>query len=589
MRPSNGHSNGRNHSPNRAHVMASSHAPVAEPARAGKAAPAPAPAPPPVPAESSAPAASATPPTGVLDTAPTATPVLLSPAEAEQVARTQRDERRRTQAVETVHIPSLPPLPKQPARLTPVVLVLVETVLDVLAIAGAFTTAYAIKSTQEGQQLAPSNSPVYLTMLGITVASIIVSFYLSKLYNLKRGASRVDEFYKIAMAVSIGTLGALAVSSLILGEVFNYSRQVLLTGWVLTILFVTATRLVYGVALGTLRRRGFDKARVLIVGTGPTAQVIEERLRFHSTLGYSVVGMVDPGGTDAKRQSNRLRAPILGDLKSLPVLVRKHKVDEVILAITGASDKQLRDILGLLEDETVSVKIYPDAFQLMTQNEVSVGELSGLPLLSVKDVALRGWNRRMKRAFDIVFSLIVLVFTSPFMLLLALAIKLSSPGPVFFIQERVGLDGKPFQLVKFRTMKVSAGEEDTPKLKEGMPGWTVRNDPRRTSIGTFLRRFSLDELPQFFNVLVGEMSVVGPRPEQPAYVQEFAQRIPRYLRRHREKAGLTGWAQVNGLRGQTSLQDRIEWDNFYIENWSPWLDLKILLLTPAAILNSDEA
>ncbi|HEX8597846.1 MAG TPA: undecaprenyl-phosphate glucose phosphotransferase [Chloroflexia bacterium] len=568
MRPPNGHSNGRNNGPNRAQMMAASHAPVAEPAGASKGG-----------RGAGGPASSAE----VLETAPapSAVPVPLSPAEAEQVARARRDVRQgRTGIDEPVQIPSLPPLPKQPAKLTPVVLVLLEMLLDIVAVAGAFATAYAIKSVEEGQQLAPSDSPVYVTMLGVTIGSIIVSFYLSKLYNLKRGASRVDEFYKIALAVSMGTLASVAVSSLLLGEdKFNYSRQVLLTGWVFTVLFVTAMRLVYSAGLGTLRKRGFDRARVLIVGTGPTAQMVEERLRHHSTLGYTVVGLVEVGAAEAGGNEHKLRAPILGNLNKLPVLVRKHNVEEVILALTGASDKQLRDILGLLEDETVSVKIYPDAFQLMTQNEVSVGELSGLPLLSVKDVALRGWNRRMKRAFDIVFSLIVLVLTSPLMLVIALAIKLSSPGPVFFIQERVGLDGKPFQLVKFRTMKVKVEEDETPKLKEGLPGWTVRNDPRRTSIGTFLRRFSLDELPQFYNVLVGEMSVVGPRPEQPAYVQEFAQTIPKYLRRHREKAGLTGWAQVNGLRGDSDIATRTQADLYYVENWSVLFDLKIIVRT----------
>jgi Undecaprenyl-phosphate glucose phosphotransferase len=354
---------------------------------------------------------------------------------------------------------------------------------------------------------------------------------------------------------------------------------VLLTGWVLTVLFVTVTRLVYSAGLGALRGRGFDRARVLIVGTGPNAQMVEERLRWHKTLGYTVVGMVDVDPTETAHNQHKLRAPVLGGVQKLAGLVRKHNVEEVILALSGASDKQLRDIVGLLEDETVSVKIYPDAFQLMTQNEVSVGELSGLPLLNVRDVALRGWNRRLKRAFDILFSLLVLVLTSPFMLLIALAIKLSSPGPVFFIQERVGLDGKPFQLVKFRTMKAKVDEEEMPKLKDGLPGWTVRNDPRRTRIGSFLRRFSLDELPQFYNVLVGEMSVVGPRPEQPAYVQEFAQKIPKYLRRHREKAGITGWAQVNGLRGDSDIATRTQADLYYVEHWSVLFDLKIIVRT----------
>lgn len=554
-------------------MLAASHAPVAEPARAGK----------------GMRRSGAVPNTDVLDHEPAspAVPVPLSPTEAEQVAQAHREERLRRAAASSAQIiPALPPLPRQPTKLTPVLLVLVETLLDIVAIGAAFTVAYLIKSTQEGQQLLPGDSPIYLTMLGVTVASVIISFYFSKLYNLKRGASRVDEFYKIATAVSVGTLASLAISSLMLGEEFNYSRQVLLTGWLLTVLFATIMRLVYNASLGELRKRGFDRARVLVVGTGPTAQIIEGSLRHHSTLGYTVVGMVESEDEVRPADGSSPKVPILGGLRRLPDLVRKHKVDEVIVAIGGASDKQLRHILGLLKDETVSVKIYPDAFQLMTQNEVSVGEAGGLPLLNVKDVALRGWNRRVKRAFDIAFSLIVLTLTAPLMLVLALAIKLTSPGPVFFIQERVGLDGRPFQLVKFRTMKVMA---DKVEVREGMPGWTVRGDPRRTSIGSFLRRFSLDELPQFYNVLVGEMSVVGPRPEQPAYVQEFAQRIPDYLRRHREKAGITGWAQVNGHRGDSSIEIRTLFDLYYVENWSVLFDLKIIFRTILAMVRGKNA
>jgi Undecaprenyl-phosphate glucose phosphotransferase len=270
---------------------------------------------------------------------------------------------------------------------------------------------------------------------------------------------------------------------------------------------------------------------------------------------------------------------VLGNLSNLAELVRREKVDEVIIALQGASDADMRDILDIIHDESVSVKIYPDAFQLMTQNEVTVGELGGLPLLSVKDVALRGWNRRIKRAFDIVFSSMVLVLTAPLLLLIAALVKLSSPGPVFFIQERVGLDGRPFKLVKFRTMRTGSDPALVPKMREDLPGWTVPNDPRRTKFGTFLRRFSLDELPQFYNVLIGEMSVVGPRPEQPEYVQEFAQRIYRYMSRHREKAGITGWAQVNGLRGDSSIEYRTAADLYYVENWSVLFDLKIIVRT----------
>jgi Undecaprenyl-phosphate glucose phosphotransferase len=447
--------------------------------------------------------------------------------------------------------------------------------LDVLAITGAFAISYYLRFQEdiEFSQFAPG-AATYLGMFGVTVATMLLTFYFSRLYSLKRGASRVDEFYKIAAAISIGTVLALATNSVLLGDDFIYSRQVLLIGWFLAIVFVTVLRLVYSFIIGELRKHGLDRARVLVVGAGPTAAIVVDRLDRHRTIGYEVVGVVENTYDERRFESSVGRAPVLGSISRLPRIVRKHKVDEVIVALSGASDQQLREVIKLVQDESVSVKIYPDAFQLMTQHEVSVAELSGLPLLSVKDVALRGWNRKVKRAFDIVFSASVLILTAPLLLILAVLVKLTSPGPVFFIQTRVGLDGTPFQLVKFRTMRV-AGNDGA----NGKAAWTVENDPRRTRFGSFLRRFSLDELPQFYNVLIGEMSVVGPRPEQPEYVKEFATQIPEYLRRHREKAGITGWAQVNGLRGDSSIEVRTALDLYYVENWSLLFDLKIIVRT----------
>ena len=482
-------------------------------------------------------------------------------------------------------IPSLPPAAHAPTRLAPLMLVLFEMFVDVLAIAAAFSFSYWLRFESDiFRRYAEPDIATYLTMLGVTVATLIVTFYFSKLYNLKRGASRVDEFYKIAAAVSMGTVLSLATNSLILGDKFVYSRQILLMGWLFAIVFVTLGRVAYGVIVGELRRRGVDRARVLVVGTGPTAYLVVMRLDRHRTLGYKVLGMVDNTYDDNGTAPSIGHVPVLGNLSNLADLVRREKVDEVIIALQGASDADMRDILDIIQDESVSVKIYPDAFQLMTQNEVTVGELGGLPLLSVKDVALRGWNRRIKRAFDIAFSSVVLVLTAPLLLLLAALVKLSSPGPVFFIQDRVGLDGRPFKLVKFRTMRTESDPALVPKMRDDLPGWTVPNDPRRTKIGMFLRRFSLDELPQFYNVLIGEMSVVGPRPEQPEYVQEFAQRIYRYMSRHREKAGITGWAQVNGLRGDSSIEYRTAADLYYVENWSVLFDLKIIARTIVAML-----
>ena len=202
---------------------------------------------------------------------------------------------------------------------------------------------------------------------------------------------------------------------------------------------------------------------------------------------------------------------------------------------------------------------------------VSIDDLGGLPLLNVRDIQLRGWRLSLKRAMDLIGASIGLVLLSPFMLLMALLIKLDSPGPVFYYQERMGLDGRPFQMFKFRSMRQDAEEDG--------PGWTTKDDPRRTRIGALLRSKNIDELPQLINVLLGDMSLVGPRPERPIYVEKFRNSIPRYMERHREKAGMTGWAQVNGLRGDTSIAERTKYDLWYVENWSLWLDIKIIVRT----------
>ncbi|MFL5734347.1 MAG: undecaprenyl-phosphate glucose phosphotransferase [Chloroflexia bacterium] len=487
-------------------------------------------------------------------------------------------------------IPTPPSTPQPPTRATPLVLFLSQTLLDMLAIAGAFSLAYLLRFyTDILPRFVQPDIATYTTMLVVTLATIIVTFYFSKLYNLRRGASRVDEFYKIAGAVSMGTVMSLATNSLILGDRFVYSRQILLVGWVLAIVFVTTGRLLHSFVLGQLRRRGIDRARVVVVGMGSTAAVVVNRLRQHNTLGYEVVGVVDDSNGSPAPNPYLNSVPVLGDLAHMRDLVRGYNIDEVIVALSGASDRDLREVIERLQDESVSIKIYPDAFQLMTEHEVSVGELSGLPLLSVKDVALKGLNRRVKRAFDVLFSATILVLIAPVMLLIAVAVKLSSRGPVFFIQERVGLDGKPFALVKFRTMRVQGDDGSGWFNLKNPPGWTAPNDPRRTPIGAFLRRFSLDELPQFYNVLVGEMSIVGPRPEQPYYVKEFAQIIPAYARRHKEKSGLTGWAQVNGLRGDTSIKERTDADLYYVENWSLLFDLKIIARTVYSMVRGKNA
>jgi Undecaprenyl-phosphate glucose phosphotransferase len=260
----------------------------------------------------------------------------------------------------------------------------------------------------------------------------------------------------------------------------------------------------------------------------------------------------------------------LGTPEDLPRLIEQHAIDEVIIAIPEKGHRETVRVLDYCERGQVSIKIFPDVFQFVT-NKASIDALGGLPLLSVRDYAMRGYMLIFKRMVDLIGSGIGLVLLSPMMLLVAIAIKLESPGPVFFVQERMGLDGKPFRMLKFRSMRTDAE-------KDG-PGWTTDDDPRQTRLGKLIRRIEVDELPNLINVFIGEMSMVGPRPEQAHYVAQFRESIPRYMDRHREKGGMTGWAQVNGLRGDTSITERTKYDLWYSENWSIWLDLKIVIRT----------
>ena len=266
--------------------------------------------------------------------------------------------------------------------------------------------------------------------------------------------------------------------------------------------------------------------------------------------------------------------PVLGGVDDIPDIIEEHEIEEVIIGLPELPHQELLAIIARCERGQVGIKIFPDLFQIIA-TELSIGDLGGLPLLSVRDVALRGWKLTLKRAVDLVGSAVGLVLLSPFLMLTALIIKLDSPGPVFYAQERMGLDAKPFWCLKFRSMRTDAERDG--------PGWTTEGDPRVTRLGKLIRRLSIDELPQLINVFIGEMSLVGPRPERPVYVEQFRRSIPRYMDRHREKAGMTGWAQVNGLRGDTSIAERTKYDLWYIENWSLWLDFRIILRTFSAI------
>lgn len=419
----------------------------------------------------------------------------------------------------------------------------------------------------------------YTPLLAVQVLSVLTVFFFNRLYHQTRTHSRVDLVYTIFSGVSIGTMLSVAISALIFkNSVFelDYPRVMIVYAWLLAIVFVTFGRLAHQRILAGLHRRGWGQDRVLIVGTGEVGQMILQRIRWSPHLGYQVVGFADGSGGPG----DVLGTPVLGKMDDLPMLIDQHHIDEVIIALPEATHREIVRLISMCERGKVGIKIFPDVFQIMA-TEVTIGDLGGLPLLTVRDIALRGWRLSLKRAMDIIIGSALLILLSPLMLLTALLIKLESQGPVFYVQERMGMDARPFKMIKFRSMRNDA--------EENGPGWTVSDDPRRTRLGRIIRRLSVDELPQLVNVLMGDMSLVGPRPERPVYVEAFRQSIPRYMDRHREKAGLTGWAQVNGLRGDTSIAERTKYDLWYVENWSLWLDIKILIRTVFRIISDHNA
>ncbi|HUW97026.1 MAG TPA: undecaprenyl-phosphate glucose phosphotransferase [Anaerolineae bacterium] len=439
--------------------------------------------------------------------------------------------------------------------------------IDVVMMVVAFIFSYYLRLWTE--QLTPAelgSLRAYASVILIQVLTLVSVFFFTRLYHRQRGLSLVDEFYSVFVAVSVGTIISVAANSFLIRNGPDYSRRMIVFSWILTIVLVTLGRLLYSRLIWSLQSRGIGGARVLIVGTGETGRMVLQAIRRLPGLGYEMAGMVSQ---DSRAED--LGVPILGTTDELLSLVRSEHIDEVIIALPDATSREILPIISDCHRARVATRVYPSAFQLIT-SDLSIGHLGGLPLLTVRDTVLRGWRLTVKRAMDIVGSVVGLVILSPFMVLTALLIKLNSPGSPFYTQERMGLDEKPFQMVKFRSMREGAENETGPV-------WAVKGDPRRTRLGAFIRRHSLDELPQFINVFLGEMSLVGPRPERPVFVEQFKQIIPRYVERHQEKAGMTGWAQVNGLRGDTSIVARTKYDLYYIENWSILFDLKILIKT----------
>jgi exopolysaccharide biosynthesis polyprenyl glycosylphosphotransferase len=450
--------------------------------------------------------------------------------------------------------------------------------IDSLAIIAAYLIAYRLRYQTDIIPFLRLPSPfVQYGTAAVVVGCFLAAFAMNGLYSKRRSLHPVDELMRVIGGVSVGTLFAVAVVSFALLGILELSRLMVIYAWFLSVILVSIGRAILSLVAAELRRRGLGSRRILVIGSGPPAQVVLDKIHRSPELGYRVIGVLDENG----HRGTVGDLPILGGLNDVASVVQSNGAHEVIVALSRSNSEAILDIMDLLDGSEVQVKVLPDVVQMITQ-DAGIDDLNGLPLVAVRQSRLRGKNVLIKRAMDVLISTLVLIFCSPFMALIAFLVKIDSPGPVFYIQERVGKDGRVFPCIKFRSM-VDDAEQETG------PVWAHPQDKRKTRIGALLRRISFDEFPQFVNVLLGHMSVVGPRPERPVFVREFSSRIPRYMERHAEKSGITGWAQVNGLRGNTSIEERTKYDLWYVENWSPILDLKIMLKTLAILFTDKQA
>jgi Undecaprenyl-phosphate glucose phosphotransferase len=437
---------------------------------------------------------------------------------------------------------------------------------DVLLIAFCWLTAYGLRFYVVGPPLVTPDVPPFREYVLQLVPIVVVwgvAFRWFDLYRPRRLGSYVSEWADVAKASTLGVLVLIAIMQFAFKNI-EYSRVVIVYFWALSIVAVSLWRATFREGLRFARRHGVNVRRAVVVGGGGAAAEVLAAIRRRPDVGVQVLGVVgdkpDEGG-----------AAWLGRIEELRAILDREPVDLILIALPHGDSGRLGAVLSEIGDDPVAIHLVPDVYGLASMRG-GIEDFEGVPIIHLRESPLFGWNGVLKRGLDVLVGSLALVVLAPVGLIVAAAVKLSSPGPVLLRQERMGLDGRAFDMLKFRTMRVDAEAQTGPV-------WAVPDDDRRTRVGAVLRRFSLDELPQLVNVLRGDMSLVGPRPERPVFVETFRHRIPGYMLRHKVKAGMTGWAQINGWRGNTSLEKRIEYDLYYIERWSIGFDLAILVKT----------
>ena len=446
-----------------------------------------------------------------------------------------------------------------------------HVLLDALAIAGSYIFAWYLKFkgpfVTEGAGALTMG--YYFGVLYFLVPGYLILYYWFKLYTPKRSQTLEREMLDIIKVNSIGVAFFLmAITAFKMGD-GNFSRVLIFLFYIINIAVTLLFRISLRTSLRYFRKKGYNLKHILLVGYSRAAEEYISRIQANPQWGYVVRGILDnhvPAGTKYKG------VKVIGTIENLEVVLPLSRLDEIAVTLALSDYDSLEQIVSLCEKSGVHTKFIPDYYSLIP-NRPYTEDLNGLSVINIRYVPLTNTvNRIAKRLVDIIGSACGLIILSPLLLILAILVKLSSKGPIIFKQERVGLQNKKFNMYKFRTMEVQSADEER-------KGWTVKNDPRVTKIGSIMRKTSMDELPQLWNILIGDMSIVGPRPERPQFVEKFREEIPRYMIKHQVRPGLTGWAQVNGYRGDTSIRRRIECDLYYIENWSMFLDIKIMFLT----------
>jgi len=437
-------------------------------------------------------------------------------------------------------------------------------VADLALLVVCWVGAYALRFHVFGHGDIPPFRDYALQLLPILIVWGL-AFRAFDLYRPHRLASHLAEWFDIAKASTLGVLVLIALMTFAFRS-YEYSRVVIVTFWAVSIVGASLSRAVFREVLRVARRHGYNLRHAVLVGGGEPAAEVLRVLRRRPDTGIRLLGLLSD-----KRDGEGLALPWLGGVEEIRAVLTSRPVDIVIIALPHVDYARLGAVLNEIGDEPVTIHFVPDLFSLASLRG-GVEEFESVPFIHLRESPLYGWNRVLKRAVDVGLGALALGLALPVMAAIIAAIAATSGRPVLYRQERMGLDGRRFWMLKFRTMPLDAEAATGPQ-------WATPDDPRRTHLGAWLRRFSLDELPQLFNVLRGDMSLVGPRPERPSFVEEFRRRVPGYMLRHKVKAGITGWAQIHGWRGNTSIEKRIEYDLYYIERWSLRFDLSILLQT----------